>query len=306
MITQNTQTIKKRKRRLAKHPILRRVAVAAAFIPAVALGPIAVALAYNNMSFTSDKAFAKQLDEAIEKALAWLKANKQTILGKKNITLIKMLNEVNDISPQPLFSDIITSFLATPSRPHCWNRLIDPNSHVDDVELNITIDKEYLDNKWVLYAMAPDKAKVSGDQLGLFNRRKWHRRKLTHQLDALLLLKRTDGQGRNLDELIEHLAERLSDQLVANMAVVDLYVQKVTFVLRAGHPEKIRKRWLERIIANQRADGGWDDRWFCFTSDTRKPVFDSRGKSTNQHATIQALTALYLVKERYPEQFGLK
>ena len=86
---------------------------------------------------------------------------------------------------------------------------------------------------------------------------------------------------------------------------MDIYIQKVTFVLRAGHPEKIRRRWIERIIENQREDGGWNDRWFCFTSG-RRPVFKAPVPLSDQHATLQAITALYMVRYKYPEYYGLK
>ena len=67
----------------------------------------------------------------------------------------------------------------------------------------------------------------------------------------------------------------------------------------------IRRRWVERIIANQMPDGGWNDRWFCFDSG-RRPVFGFARPPSDQHATIQAVMALYLVKHRYAEQFGVK
>jgi hypothetical protein len=174
------------------------------------------------------------------------------------------------------------------------------------MELNLTIEKESIDNKWVLYAIATEQAKITPQEMHLFDRQRWQRRQLTHQLNALVTLKKRSGKpDEKLDEIIEHLCERLSSELVFDMAVVDIYIQKVAFVLRASHPEKIRVRWVERMIDNQLSDGGWNDKWFCFTSN-RRPVFDFAAPPSNQHATIQALTALYLVKYRYPEQFGLK
>lgn len=87
--------------------------------------------------------------------------------------------------------------------------------------------------------------------------------------------------------------------------MVDIYIQKVAFILMADHPEKVRIRWIEKIIANQQPDGGWNDRWYCFSS-SRIPIFNFATPPSDQHPTIQAMAALYLVKYRYPEQFGLK
>jgi hypothetical protein len=213
-----------------------------------------------------------------------------------------MLKEINKLEPTPLFADIVDSFMAAPTRPRCWKRLVDPNWPVDEWELNETIKQEHLDNKWVLYAMAPDKAHVTPEQMHLFDPQRWSGRQLVHQLDALVILSRTAGTNDHMDKLIEHLAGRLSKELVFDIGLVD--IGKVAFVLRAGFPKKIRRRWVERIIAGQLPDGGWDGSLLFFTSDSR-PSFGSPPPSS-QHGTILAMTALYLVRYQYPEHFGLK
>lgn len=287
-----------------KRPVLRK-ALIAVVVSAVLVGVFgAGVLIYNNVSFAGDEAFAEHVDAAIERGLAWTNEHRSEILKKKNIALIKMLNESENLRATPVFSDIISSFMAAPTRPKCWKRLVDPNWPIDELELNVTIEKERLDNKWVLYAMAPDKAKITPEEMQLFEPERWQGRMLTHQLDALIILSRTKGANEELDKLIQHLCNRLSSELVFDVAVVDIYIQKVAFILRAGSPEKVRRRWVERIIDNQLPDGGWNDRWFCFTSG-RKPIFVAPPPS-DQHATLQVITALYLVKYRYPEHFGLK
>ena len=304
MSKDNEQADKKadavKKHRLGRNAIIAGI-VTVAFAAILALGT----LAYNNISLAGDETFAKRIDAAIEKGLAWTESNKQTILKRRNVGLIKMLNEIENLRATPVFSDIITSFMATPVRPKCWKRLVDPNWPVDKIELNIAIKKEYLDNKWVLYAIAPDKAQIRPEEVHLFDPQRWRGRKLTHQLDALITLRKAKGANEELDKLIEHLSSRITSELIFDVAVVDLYIQKVTFLLRAGLPHKIRRRWIERIIENQSPDGGWNDRWFCLTS-KRRPVFEFGSPPSNQHATIQALTALYLARYRYPEHFGLQ
>jgi hypothetical protein len=263
-----------------KRSLLRKTIIAVLFLVVLVCAIAAALLINNNISFSADQ--------------------------ERNIALIKMLREIETLSPTPLISDIIGNFMATPTRPRCWKRLVDPNWPVDETELNITIKRESLDNKWVLYAIAPDKAKVTPKELGMFDRERWQQRKLTHQLDALLMLSKTTGPSEDLDKLIEHLCHRLSKQLTYDIAVVDIYIQKVTFILRAGFPQEIRRRWVERIIANQLPDGGWNDRWLCLTSDSNKPVLALHQPASDQHATLQALTMLYFVRYKYPEHFGLK
>lgn len=289
---------------IVKRRRILRKAVTALLVSAVLIGVFGTALLVcNNVSFVGDETFAKQMDAAMERGLVWTRAHKGEIIKRRNIGLLKMLNEIKQLRPTPVFSDIVSSFMAAPGRPQCWKRLIDPNWPIDELELNEAIKNEYLDNKWTLYAMAPDKAKITPGQMQLFEPREWSGRELVHQLNALMILRETEGASRELDELIEHLANRLSNELVFDIGLVD--IGKVAFILKAGFPEKIRRKWVERIVTAQLPDGGWDGRLFCFTSDSR-PLFGFSAPPSNQHATVLALTALYLVRYQYPDHFGLE
>ena len=137
-----------------------------------------------------------------------------------------------------------------------------------------------------------------------FDGDRWQQRQLTHQLWALVHLRKNTEDTARIDRLIEHICDRLTGQLVYEPAVVDIYIQKIAFVLFAGHPDKIKRRWLERVIENQGQDGGWNDRWFCFSS-RRKPHPNLKEPPSDQHATVQGLWLLYQVKYRYPNEFGL-
>jgi len=285
-----------------KHPILRKVVIAA-IVFAFFMGVLyAVMLVNNNVSFISDEAFAKQIDEAIENALVWTQAHKAEIIKRKNLGLIKMLNDINELKATPLFSDIVENVMVSPLLPNCWKRLINPNCPTDEAELNASIKEQPLDNKWILYAVAPDKAKITPEQLQLFDPHRWWGRRLAHQLDALTTLRKTKGANEEIDELIEHLCNRLRVGIGFDALVVD--IGKNAFILRAGHPEKIRRRWIERIIAKQSPDGGWDNRWFCFSSNV-EIISDFASRQTNQHDTLLALAVLYMVKYQYPEHFSL-
>ena len=290
-------------RKKRRKPLLRKlVTLLALFICLISI--FAGALVCNNISFISNQDFLSRVDLAIAQVEKWVANHGEDILKKKNSALLEMLTQCNNLKPNPVFSNIISSFLIAPSYPACWKGLVDKNWPVDRWELNRTIKKEYIDNKWVLYAIAPNKAEITPEEMHLFDPQRWQGRQLTHQLDALIILRKTKGPDDKIDRLIEHLSERLSRELVFDLAVVDIYIQKIAFILRAGLPEKIRSRWIERIIANQLPDGGWNDRWFCFTS-ARRPVFRQTPPS-NQHATIQALIALYIARYQYPECFDLE
>jgi hypothetical protein len=288
---------------LRRHRRVYKVAVI--YVPAGLATVLIVwllAYAYNNISLMSDLTFVRRLDSAIEKSHNWIKLNKKKIIDEKNIALIRMLQDIDTMHADPLCSDIVKSFMAAPARPDCWKRLLDADWPVINSALNRAIDEECLDNKWTLYAIAPECANITPEEIKLYDPDRWRNRKLTHQLWALTHLRQRQGPDDKLDSLIEHLCDRIAGSQRFDLAVVDIYLQKTAFVLQAGFPEKVRRRWVERIIANQRSDGGWNDKWFVFTSETRRP---SLGRSaSNQHATAQAFWLLSQVKHRYAEQFG--
>ena len=87
--------------------------------------------------------------------------------------------------------------------------------------------------------------------MGLLDADRWQARQLTHQLRALIHLRQRYGENKKLDELIEHLCDRIRSSLRFDVSVVDIYIQKVAFVLMAALPEKVNRRWIERIITNK-------------------------------------------------------
>jgi len=266
---------------------------------------VVLAVVNNNYDRWTDEDFQRRLDTSIAAAEEWVKENEKTILQTRNAALIKMLDRCSEIHANTVFDKVVDGFLSKPVLHYsrCWVAQVDPNYPIVTWEINKAFSKESIDYKWMLYALAPDKINVTAEELELFDREKWQGRKLTHQLWALILLKERRYAGTDVLQLIEHLCERLRKELFWDNAVVDTYIQKVAFVLSAEHPEKINRRWVQRIIKNQNSDGGWNDRWLCFTSG-RRPRF-SKAPASDQHATIQALYALYTVRYQYPQHFGI-
>jgi len=291
----------------------RRVFLRRAFYTAIGVAAflfifVCAMLIYNNVSFYSDEDFARRLDVSIDKAERWVDAHRSDILTEGNDHLLLMLKECSELRHNESFEEIVKSFLDQPISHYsrCWKREVDPNWPVSAAEIKREVNGVAVDYKWMLYAVARQEAGINPEKIGLFDRQRWHRRQLTHQVFALTLLRDRYGSDKLRDELLEHLCERVRGDLNLNIAVVDIYIQRATFVLRAGFPQKIRRRWIERIIDNQQSDGGWNDRWLCFTTTRRKLIFDFSETPSHQHATLQAIAALYLVKYRYPEQFGLR
>ena len=121
----------------------------------------------------------------------------------------------------------------------------------------------------------------------------------THQLFALILYRSRTGNAPQVNDLINHLCERIAMEAHWDVRVTDLYLQRIAFIMAAGRPDLIKRRWVERAIASQTASGGWVGSWygwgpglFAFTVGRRVP---------NSHTTVQGAWILYMLKYRYPD-----
>jgi hypothetical protein len=260
---------------------------------------------FNNVALMSSDQFDRRLDDAIDRATEWIRTNKREIASTKNVAMFMFLQDSHEIHPEPLLAELVENYLAGQITPECWRRVLDRDHPVDDAALNRTIADEMMDNRWMLYAIAPQKGRLDAEDLeGLFDPDRWSGRHLTHQVMALIRLREDKASTAQCEQTIEKLCRRIASQLRLDIAVVDLYIQKIAVVLDAGHAELIGRRWVERVIENQAPDGGWNDRWCRVFTSFRRPALDLADPPSNQHATIQALWLLYQVKYRDRERFG--
>lgn len=119
---------------------------------------------------------------------------------------------------------------------------------------------------------------------------------LTHQLMGYRFLQRTQcDRVAGLDEKVSILQRSIEQQLVWDPRVVDVYIQRVLMLEDSGARERIKPRWLQRVLDAQLVDGGWSDlqplvplgggRYFGFNA--RLAGVDS--VKGNFHATAQGL-----------------
>ncbi|MBK7927299.1 MAG: hypothetical protein IPJ98_07325 [Bryobacterales bacterium] len=97
---------------------------------------------------------------------------------------------------------------------------------------------------------------------------------------------------------IRHLAERVAGEAVLDFRITDMYLQRVAFVLYAGHPDLIPPRWVDRVLSGQQADGGWNWAWYGWGP----RFFHLRipEDRSSAHPTVQGLWILHMLRYRYP------
>jgi hypothetical protein len=125
----------------------------------------------------------------------------------------------------------------------------------------------------------------------------------THQLFSLILYRNRAENSARVNDLVNHLCEKIAMEARWDVRVTDLYLQRIAFVLAAGRPDLIKRRWVERAIAGQTATGGWVSSWYGWGPGLI--AFSFRGQVPNSHTTVQGAWILYMLKYRYPDWIEL-
>jgi hypothetical protein len=269
----------------------------------VVSGMVAFALAYwnHNVARLTDAEFAAALDQAIERGRAWVRQHRDlSAMQYNNPPMHFLLHDMDRMCPDPVFAARVREYLNRSTFENSWKHLIDPQRPVLAAELNAALPDTPFDYRWLTYALDPQHIKLAPDELaGMFDGERWHGLVLAHQLWALCHMRRLAPDPRVSAGLLSRLCERIAAEHARDLVVTKLHSERVGFILMAGHPARINRRWVERLIANQRADGGWNDRLYACTLPTQ-----FRDGPSDEHNTLVTLWALHEARYRYPAQFG--
>jgi hypothetical protein len=133
----------------------------------------------------------------------------------------------------------------------------------------------------------------------MFSPDKYQTGSATHQLFALYLYRNYNGSTPDLNRLIRRISVRIASEASFDFRVTDLYLQRIAFLLAAGQPDLVKRRWVERALAAQQHDGGWRYSWHGWQP---KPFgFEFVDESSISHATAQGMWIVYMLKYRYPQ-----
>jgi hypothetical protein len=291
-----------------EHPwhlrLLRWIAIA--FVTLLAI--MILAICNNNYSLhrISRAAFYSRLDRAIETSTQWMLANPEI---QANQAMMFMVADMERMSGDSRLRQMLdqyrqSRYVANPTYPlTCvWPRIVDPHAYVPMIDQTNAPDQEVDEDRWQAFALAPDRVRISPAQkANLFSPTKYYWGRRQHQLFALDMYRYYNGGSRELNQTINHLAEKVARDAHFDFRVNDAYVQRSAFVLGANRPDLIRSRWIERILDYQRQDGSWAYCWYGWCRGILEIGFHT---GTTGHATVQAAWALYMMKYRYPPWVG--
>lgn len=112
------------KKVVKRHLTVRKVSIILVVLVTAGALVFATALLYNNVSLANEKSFEKKLDASLSKTQQWVEQHTDDILYKKNVAFLTMLRYCDNVKPNPVFNNIVQSFLDTPVRNYtvCWKR----------------------------------------------------------------------------------------------------------------------------------------------------------------------------------------
>ncbi len=260
-------------------------------------------LVNNNFSLSgkSRAGFEAQLDGAMARATDWIVANPRAV--ENNPSLMYMVSDMAKMSGDPRLRDFVSGYdaylimIAAPKPVNAvWHRFANPDAHVPLLPA-YDLRNEGLEVRWDAYAVAPDKVELSYEERSdMFSPTKYYWGARHHQLLALVMYRNFNGGSPDLNQTIDYLSEKIARDAHYDFRVSDSYIQRTAFILAAGRPDLIRRRWVERILDNQTADGSWAYCWYGWC----RGVFEFGAPPYPAHTTVQAAWALYMLKYRYP------
>jgi len=283
---------------------IRRLCKWAGKILIVPVIGLAIALTNNNCSFphTSRAEFDSRLDSAIERALRWL--NDHSVEAETNASLMYMVTDMERLHGDARLRATLDDFLTNPEivnplepLDRVWPRMVHPEATVPTIG-QAALRGEGFEYRWDAYAIAPQQVLLSDeDRAAMFSptQHRWGIR--DDQLLALVMYRHFNGSSDTLDRTINHLSEKVALTAHWDIRVTDFYIQRSAFVLAAGRPDLVRRRWIERILEYQLPDGSWNPCWHGWCRSVFD--FDFNGRRLHDHPTVQAAWALYMLKYKY-------
>jgi hypothetical protein len=271
---------------------------------------VGIAWLNNNSSLppVSRAEFSRELDNAMTTSRAWVVDvgeghsvfnNTESVALLQNAALLHMVADCARLSGDQRLQSLAKSYFRMVATPGWFGRMVDPSCRFErppDKSLSSFDDYQ----RWFLHAIAPGDFPLSPeDRRDMFSPEKYRTGSATHQLFALYLYRIHNGTTPDLDRLIRRTSARIASEASIDFRVTDLYLQRIAFLLAAGQPDLVKRRWVERALAAQQPNGGWLGSWYGWQP---KPFrFRFAEVSSTSHPTAQGMWMVYMLKYRYPQ-----
>jgi hypothetical protein len=205
-----------------------------------------------------------------EKSVSWLMNNREAILRDKNPALWWMVGQAAEVSGDTrllaLYGEFRSDYAAN-SVASVWQAFFSPATFWG-VDIPHSTYGSFVDyQQYFLFSltcakgMAQDPLIMAQHETNFCS--KSHPASpacVTHQLMGFRLQQRTGCDRLSaLDEKIAALQDTVARQLTWDPRVVDVYLQRVLMLVDSGASDRVRPRWLRRVLDAQLPDGSWSN-----------------------------------------------
>lgn len=282
---------------------------------AMGLGGAFIYAGHRNNSASAAMPPPSALAASRARAIEWLRNNEAEVLASNNAALWWMVRESAARSGNEYLADLYRRL----HERYLAGKPNNPWQHMFDAGTRQRVPVEALDawpdyNLLFLYGLSCQgalraeprvAALLKPDACGRIGTPAYFRDPacITHQLMGVRFMQ--DRQCESAADTAA-LATSLIDRIVVDMEwdfrVVDFYIQRLMMLAESGATDRIRARWLVRVLDAQRPDGGWDDihplidigertiGWSGRSLRLRKP-------QSNFHTTAQGLYLMTLLTQ---------
>jgi len=249
-----------------------------------------------------------QMQQQLDESVKWLIKNESHILSEVNPMLWWMLFETYKISHDERIAKLLEKYHKRNKQVQhsVWAPLFDGNkqSYIDAY----TVQNFPYYNQHFIYALncaakIEKELPVVGQQNtpDFCHQAEYFYRPActTHQLMGInFLFTKQCGFLVNIDEVSQSLQKDIINQLIWDIRVVDVYLQRVLMLLITGAESSVEPVWIQRVLDHQLADGGWGNFVSLLGPDEGSSFgFSAKGVSLGQeksnfHTTAQGIYIL--------------
>ena len=250
------------------------------------------------------------VSESLEQSIQWLVNNEEKILDDNNGMLWWMLKRSAEITRDYRILKLYKAYKAKyiDGNPNnVWRALFIPYSNINLNRYDLRAFPDY--NLYFLYGLTCNKDYAKREIIQKQMRTDFCPTEhpispacVTHQLMGLQF--RIMRQCGNKDAMLSQsreLQDMIFKQLQWDIRVVDVYLQRVLMLIDTGASERVKNQWVQNILNQQSADGGWGPYQSLIEIGGDKAIgFYGKGikivkPKTNLHATAQGVLIMSLL-----------
>jgi hypothetical protein len=257
----------------------------------------------------------EQIAQSYERGVTWLLNNREEVLVKTTPILWKMLGESAQISGDQRIKKLFDEYVERFDRGAPYS-IWQVHFHPERFRSGLFSPGDYISlveyQQYFLYAMTCSEQLAQVPLVAEQNNPNfcWHGSRIirpacvTHQLMGYRMAQRSQCPIKNLDKNIAVLQKTIEQQLRYDPRVVDVYIQRVLMLVDSGAHDRVKPRWLQRVIDAQQADGGWSDMQTIIPIHGNEYFgFNATGVTvaapiSNLHATAQGILLMSLLRQK--------